>query len=194
MVNILCLHGCGQTAEMFQSILKEFIKIGEKDYGFHFFFLEGEYPRDNGKQWFDQDLSLDQIGSLRYPEDISIETVFKCLNRLHSCIVENKIDVLLGFSQGGNVIDTYLSHFIYHHPIKYAVIFSGYNFIHDLRQVRYPALLNVFSESDEVVKPIYRPNNYSNIEEMIHDKGHKMPTSKPFIRDILKKISDHKNG
>lgn len=59
MINVLCLHGCGQTAEMFKSILKEFIKIGEKDCDMRFFFLEGEYPRDNGKQWFDQDLKLD---------------------------------------------------------------------------------------------------------------------------------------
>jgi predicted esterase len=177
---------------MFKSILREFIKIGEKDYNMQFFFLEGEYKRDNGKQWFDQDLNLDQIGKLRYPEDISETIVHKCLSRLHQFIVDNSIDVLFGFSQGGNVINTYINHFIYHdYHIKYAVIFSGYNFIHDSLNIQHPPLLNVFSEADDIVKPMYRPTNYDHLEEMTHDKGHKMPTSKPMIREILKKIYDN---
>lgn len=189
MTNILCLHGCGQNVKTFRSILREFMKIGSKDHGFNFFFLEGEYPRGTGKQWFDQDLSSEKIGKMRYIEDISLETIKKSLDRLDAFINDNQINVLFGFSQGGNIVDTYLNHYT-QNPIKYAVIFSSYSFVGNEFYIDTP-LLNVYSEADEIVKSEYRPKMYSNLEEIAHDKAHKMPTSKPMIREILKKISEH---
>ncbi len=187
-INVLCLHGCRQTAAMQEKIMCSYIKIG-KDMNMNFFFLEAEYSHSGcGKMWVPEELVIEEIGNIYY-EDVTVD---KCLERLDTYIKTNQINVLLGFSQGGNIIDTYLQN--YENKIKCAVIISGYGFLYravDKNNKRSDVpLLNVYSESDNIVAPKYKPHMYNAISVIEHDYGHRHPTNKQIVRKIMDWISD----
>jgi predicted esterase len=111
------------------------------------------------------------------------------LDDIEKCIKDLDIDVLLGFSQGANVVDTYLTHRPAH-SVKRAVIMSGYSLEGTLETpIEAPIdiqMLGVISEQDEVVLSTLNPSgNYVKSDVLFHDKGHKIPTRNPQIRKIL---------
>ena len=177
-INVLCLHGCNQTQEMFKRLLKNYIKFGEKQYGLKFHFTEAKYDHpDGGKTWYNKPLNVADIGSIKYDEDLVSDT----LDDIETIIKDNNIHVLLGFSQGANVVDTFISH--RDSGIKCAVIMSGYSLV-DVKELTRKELtmplLGVVSNSDTVVPIEYNPTEMT----LIHDKGHKLPTRNSEIRKI----------
>ena len=108
MINVLCLHGCCQSEEVFRSYLKNMMRICKKE--MNFFFMEGRFDHpDGGKTWYPKPLVVKDIGNIEYTPGLVGDT----LDLVHEFIIANDIAVLLGFSQGGNVIDAYLN---YKHP------------------------------------------------------------------------------
>ena len=182
-INILCLHGCNQTMDVFKSILKEFERLcAQNKIGLTYTEAKYDHPL-GGKTWYKQPLVVADIGKIEYSEDL----VSDVMNDVNKLITDNKINVLLGFSQGGNVVDTYLGY----HPddrIKCALILSSYSLVDPNRKVSDVPIMNIISKSDAVVPYELAPTSYSHIDIVEHDKGHKMPTSKPVLRDIIKYI------
>ncbi len=106
------------------------------------------------------------------------------LDDIDKLIIDNDITVLLGFSQGANVVDTYLSH-REHAGIKCAVIMSGYSLVDPGRKDKVDVpVLGVVSEADDVVPHDLNPIDYVSTKVLTHNKGHKLPTSNPQIREI----------
>lgn len=183
-MNILCLHGCNQTKDMFSSILKPLMEISttyakNKKLEVNWHFIEAKYDHpQGGKTWYNKPLDVDQIGSIPLDHDLvdgTLDDLTEVINKLN-------INVLVGFSQGGNVVDTYLVN--RPNNIKCAVIFSGYNLVDPERKIIDTPVMNVCSQADIVVPCKFMPN-YSHMEIKEHDKGHKIPTSRPFLREIL---------
>jgi predicted esterase len=181
---VLCLHGCCQSEEMFRSLLKTWIRIGEKDHDLEFHFLQATTPHSNGGwTWYTKELDVSAIGTLQYDPDMQNP----CLDRVHAYVREHKIDVLLGFSQGGNVVDTYLYKYDMCGPVQRGVIFSGYEMLLSGDRVR-PGLgapmLSVYSDADEIVPSKFRPKHYLALAEFAHTKGHRLPSGNKTIRAL----------
>ncbi len=186
-VNVLCLHGCNQTEEVFRGLLRHFIKLGEKQYNLKFHFIEAKYDcLQGGKTWYNRQLDVAEIGSIPYEYDLVNDT----LDDIGKIIKEKNINVLLGFSQGGNVVDTFLGYRdLNNYPnIKCAVILSGYSLVANPKFLRYNPnipILGVVSDIDTIVLPKFNPTHYQETSLLKHEKGHKIPTRKPQIREIL---------
>lgn len=194
-IHVLCLHGCRQDAKMFESILRDYIKIGSKSHNLMFHFLEGAYDDPlKGKTWYSRPLDVAAIGAIPYESDL----VASAMVQLDKAIDRCKATVLLGFSQGGNVIDTYLHHHGGTTKIERAVLCSTYPLVSwtptpsavDVYDQRPPLdlpVLSVYSSSssdDSITPPAFQPTAYSPLHTMTHTKGHKMVTSKPVIREM----------
>lgn len=177
--NVLCLHGCCQSKEIFINLLNNFTKICKND-KITFYFIQGKYEHPSrGYTWYNIPLELDDIGICDYDDDL----VYECLNDIEIAIKTNNINVLLGFSQGGNVVDTFIQH-REHSQIKRAIIMSSYSLNEPTRKtIDDVEILNVISECDEIVKHDLFPKNYTKSLVIKHDKGHKIPGS-PTMRQI----------
>jgi predicted esterase len=185
MTRVLCLHGCNQDGPMFERLLKDYIKIGAK-LDVELIMSEANHVHPNGgKTWFSKPLDVSEIGTLA----LDVDMVTPTLQDLHVEIESTKADVLLGFSQGGNVVDTYLGMYQGRTRIKKAVIISGYEFVDKARKHLDTPLYSVFSPQDTVVPPRHQPVHYKSLACIEHDKGHKMPTSRPVIRRLMQWIS-----
>jgi predicted esterase len=184
-VNILCLHGCNQTSDMFKGLLKSTIEIANtysksNNVTFNWHFTEGKYDHPiGGKTWYNKPLEVREIGSIPFDNDLVTDT----LDNINKLIDDLNINVLLGFSQGGNVVDTFLVNRT-NDKIKCGVIFSGYDLLSENRQSVDIPIMAICSDSDQIVPSKFTPV-YPNIVVKKHDKGHKLPTSKPFVREII---------
>lgn len=132
--------------------------------------------------WYSQELDVADIPA---GFDYDAKITQDCLETIHDYINQNGIDVLLCFSQGGNVVDTYL-HQYSDNPIQRVLIFSGYEFRYPERRTLNLPLVSVYSDVDDVVPSTCRPTNYSVIHEYAHDKGHKFPSGNPLLRKFCK--------
>lgn len=191
VINILCLHGCNQTKEMFEGLTKQMREIAmtlskSKSHDIRFHYIEAQYDHSlGGKTWYNVELDVSKIGTI----ELDHEMVDPTLNMIENVIENLNIEVLLGFSQGGNVVDTYLMN--KQNKIKCAVIFSGYNLVDPQRNNKCETpVLNVYSDQDTIVPAKFMPQ-YKNMEVKSHDKGHKLPTSKPYVREIIEYIYKH---
>jgi predicted esterase len=178
-MNILCFNGCCQDSDIFKSLLKDYIKLSPN---MNWFFYEAKYNHSRcGKTWFQPELSLDQIGQ----DVVEIDEIKSVLSDIHDFIINNSINVLFGFSQGGNVIDSYLR--LYETSnLKCSVICSGYSFpmlVKIKNDINLP-ILYLGSEADDIV-PLKEKPIYKNEKIILHDKGHKVPTQKAIVRQII---------
>jgi predicted esterase len=166
---------------MFRDLLKNYMRLGEKQYGIVFHFMEAKYDHPNGgKTWYKRPLDVKEIGKIPYDEELVKDT----LDDLTKVIKDNSIDVLLGFSQGANVVDTFLA-YRGDPNIKRAVIMSGYSLVdHDRKKEINVPIVGVISEADDVVPHNLNPGNYTESYVINHDKGHKLPTSNGIIRQL----------
>jgi len=177
-INVLCLHGCNQTQEMFQRLMKNYIRLGEKQYNLKFHFTEAKYDHPlGGKTWYNKPLNVSDIGTIEYNEKL----VSDALDNIVLLVKENNISVLLGFSQGANVVDTFLTY----RPglVERAVIMSGYSLVDPDRKTSNIPVMIVSSEQDTVVPCKLNPR-YEKTSTLVHDKGHKLPTRNTQIREI----------
>lgn len=193
VINILCLHGCNQTQTMFSGLMKSAMEIATtyckgKKMSIVWHFTEAKYDHSlGGKTWYNVELDVPKIGTIEMNHDMvdsTLDDIDRLINELH-------IDVLWGFSQGGNVVDTYLVN--RQNQIKCAVIFSGYDLVDANRNktIQTP-VMNVCSDADTIVPSQFIPI-YANMTVKKHDKGHKLPTSKPFIREIIEFVNNSCN-
>jgi len=133
-----------------------------------------------GKTWYKRPLEVKEIGKIPYDEDLVMDT----LNDVSKVIEDLKIDVLLGFSQGANVVDTFLA-YKGNDNIKRAVIMSGYSLVDSTRKKEIDVpVVGVISEADDVVPHNLNPTGYTTSYVINHDKGHKLPTSNGTIRQL----------
>jgi len=176
-IRVLCLHGCNQNTEIFSGYMKNMMRICKKT--IEFFFLEAEYDHPiGGKTWYHKPLNVPDIGSIEYSNELVGDT----LEKVQQEIVKNNIDVLLGFSQGGNVVDAYLAYELPKHKEnrpKKAVILSGYELVDKERKKddQEVPVMSIFSDEDDVVLSKHRPVKHKNLNELKHDMGHKIPRS-----------------
>lgn len=190
-MRVLCLHGCRQTVDVFSRVLRKFKSLGEK-MGIEFFFLEADYDHpERGKMWFDDTLVLEDIDKL----ELKNINVSKVMEKVDSIVKEKNINVLLGFSQGANVVDTFISQKTkLQEPtsIEKVILFSGYSFI-DPERVDIPVkCLQIGDETGDVFVPFeYSSKNYTNLEILTHSRGHKIPTQAEDVRRILKFITEN---
>lgn len=184
-VNVLCLHGCTQHAAMCQRLMKYYIKIGEKDDNIKYHWIEAMYDHpDGGKTWYAKPLVVSNIGKIEYDTELQ-EAATDALKAIHDYVEANNITVLMGFSQGGNAVDLYMS--VYQNPrIKRIVVMSGYSLVGYDRTVPQIPCLNVCSDIDTIVPSKLIVNGYGKQYILKHEKGHKTPTRKPIIRAICK--------
>ena len=183
MFKVLCLHGCRQSKSVFQSLLRPYIKLGKPD--IEFIFLEATHDAPmKGKSWYSKNLELEDVGRVA-AEAYQIE---ETMDEIENCIIEERINVLLGFSQGANVVDTFLRYrYASESPydIERAVLMSGYSFKdEDIKSLDVP-VLTIASLNDELVPFKHNPSAYKSRLELLHDKGHKVPTRMSTVRSIL---------
>lgn len=180
MVNVLCLHGCRQTQEMFQGILEPYVRIGKK-IGVNFFFCEGRYDYpEQGKMWLPYVLDLSAVGKVAYQPEL-LQAVMDDLDFL---IKQYDISILLGFSQGANIVDTYCQ-YRRNPKIQKVILLSGYSFVDSNRTMIPIPCLNVVSKGDSIVPKDLAPRDYLSVKEITHDKGHKVPVKTPIVKEIL---------
>jgi predicted esterase len=169
--------------------MKNFVNICSKDSRFNLEFIQADYFHpDGGNTWYHIPLVVKDIGTIVYSEDLVKPT----MEKIHKIIKEKNINVLLGFSQGGNVVDVYCKYFNNDGLIKKAVIMSSYS----LCNVQEPHIsdvhvLNIVSKSDEVVPWNLYPKSYQNSFLIEHEKGHKIPGN-PILRKIKEFIEFEK--
>lgn len=169
-MRILCLHGCRQTAKVFKCILTPFINKSEHQY----YFINGQFKCKEGNMWYSERF---KVGISEYKPKIVDPT----LEQVHNTINKHNIDMLLGFSQGANVIDTYLQ-LTKDERIKRAILFSGYSFTNIIRECKTP-VITVHSVKDDIVDPKHNPI-YINNKIYIHNHGHKIITTE-IMRNAL---------
>ncbi len=185
-INVLCLHGAAQNVQMFQNLLAEYIRIGEANYNLRFFFTQAKYPYPEGSHttfdWYPVPLDVSTIGKQPYDSNLVAGTMFD----IDNLVQLYDADVLLGLSQGGNVVDTYFE-YVYT-PRKNqdpslktmrAVIMSGYSFVDLARQNIDVLKMSTVSPYDVTVPMKYDPIGYKNNlwGQLGHGEGHTVPTS-----------------
>lgn len=182
-LKVLCLHGCCQSGEAIAHYMKNLIKICESLANIDFVFLDAQYDHSvKGRHWFPEQLEIEKIGKIA----ISDVTWGPTLDYVEEAITTQQPDVVIGFSQGANVLDTYLSKKD-SYGIKRAVLFSGYSLMDDERKPRDLPVLVVHGTNDEVV-PFELYPRYPHTRLIEHTKGHALPSSKPVLREIAKFI------
>lgn len=190
-INIAILHGCCQTPEMIKGLMKDYIKkiekqCKEKTLEVNFFFPSGQFEHlDKGKMWYQTTLELDRIGSDDIPESDIIST----LEYIECFIKTNKINILIGFSQGGNVVSTYLRLKNEDRHIKTAAIISGYDFPRYLKcHFNNINLIIVYSKEDNVVDYKLSPVSVFDTLDMVHEKGHTIFTRGSFVTSFVNQL------
>ena len=207
-INVLCLHGCCQTAEMFRSLMRSLVKKG-KNIQFHFLHGPFEHP-DGGATWTDPPLLVENIWhdgdilssrenilsavpGIEYDDEILSET----FSMIREYIQQNNIIILLGFSQGSFVCYEYMRKFR-DVNIKKIVAMSGYTFDRMINPPLDVDILNISHPMDNVVPMRLAYSNGSRTTTLTHNnkaltepsrEGHKCPTKSSHMRDISNFIS-----
>lgn len=173
---VLVLHGCRQgtlsrgfidIASYGKKLFKKLSKTRRVAFVFaQYDFVDPDTGEKKGKHWFNKQIVIDEIPvGIDYDASWAMHT----LHRLHATIEKYEARELIGFSQGSNVIDTYLAHYDAPHPIDCVVLFSGYGFVcDDRKEVRVPCLM-VGCPDDNVVpwKPMHM--SYASVEFLEHE-------------------------
>lgn len=180
MINVLCLHGCCQSADDFSKHLKDFIKIS-RSAKIKLFFLDAPFKHPiRGKTW----VIRDDTQSDEYLPDFSDTSKYQLsMDIIIEHIVRNDITCLLGFSEGACMIDTLLR---VNHPsmsqITRYVLMNGTSFTNVPTTITSQNIhiMSIVSENDTIVKISDKPTYDSSINEIVlhHDRGHNIPRTK----------------
>lgn len=177
-INVLCLHGCRQNADDFRKHLKDFCKIS-KNAKINLFFIDGPFNHQiRGKTWVIREKEQndewlpDFYDPAKYQMSIDI---------IIDNIITHNCTVLLGFSEGACMIDTFLrtQHKILS-KLTHCVLMNGTSFPNapiEINSAISLDILSVISENDMIVKISDKPIYDSTFKESIlhHDKGHNIP-------------------
>ena len=168
MMRVLYLHGCCQTAEMMQQLMKKYERIG-RQYNVQFFFLDGQYQHpERGRCWTPHLLWPKDVGTVMLDEDHARE----CVQTIHTEVLDKEIDALLGFSQGAAMVDVYLS-LVPDTPVQRAVLMAPFRCLEpteaaDTRSRDTRTLL--LSSKEDKVAPVQRfpIEDFSQVECILH--------------------------
>ena len=151
-----------------------------------FFYFSAQYVHvDKGRMWYREHLDLDKIGK----DDIPESSVFNSMEYLKVHIEANNINALIGFSQGANMVITYLRLYGYNNMnIKFAIIISGYDFPRYQNIPIEIPILFIGSNEDDIVNINLKPINCINMTELIHEKGHIVPQRSSLITKVIEWI------
>lgn len=135
--------------------------------------------------WYQTTLELDRIGT----DDIPDFDIQSTLDYLSMFIYSNQINILIGFSQGGNLISTYLRLRNQDKHIKSAAIISGYDFPRYTNNKMIKInLVIVYSKEDTIVDYNLTPISHFDSTEMVHEKGHVIYTRSSFITSFVTEL------
>lgn len=182
-MNIGFLHGCRQDSDIMRSLFAKYEKkIKKKFPNSKFFYIDSQYVHhEKGRKWYKSNLELDRIGS----NDIPDEEIINSVNYLQAVIESRDINFLIGFSQGANIITTYLRLNKVNYNIKLAIIISGYDFPkYSHIPIEIPMLF-IGSEQDTIVNIDLKPTNCINMIDILHERGHIVPQQSLLIDDIV---------
>lgn len=184
-LSIGVLHGCCQNSEMAKNLFRDYVKkIKLVQPTAKFYFIEAQYEHsEKGKMWYRTQLELNRIGSNDIPDSDVIET----LQYIENIVREKSINCLIGFSQGGNLVSTYLRLCNNDLHIQRAAIISGYDFP---KYTNNPigsltSLVFVTSDFDEIVKSNLTPTTDTKNFTLKHEKGHIICTRSSFISNFV---------
>lgn len=185
-MNVLICHGCRQNSEQSISLFRDYVKKIKKQFPYaNFIYFEGQYDHvDRGKMWYKTLLDLDRIGT----DDIPNSDITETLDYLEENIRANNINILIGFSQGGNLVSTYLRTRNTDLHIKRAAIISGYDFpLYTENFISVERLVLVYSKCDEIVDYRLTPTIKIPKDSLImeHSKGHKINQQGSFITKFI---------
>lgn len=167
MKSVLCLHGIGQRAAQFRIICKDLVKTCIRA---NFLFAEGTLDHNDGKSWYPITGLLDKR---IYSKD-EMDGAFKLIDKM---IIDNNCTAVIGFSQGGSLLDAYLNH----HSTKYvskAIFISSFSYPGYTTPIKSVKAMNVIGKRDLIVPEKYKPYNYENIKTIYHPGGHIFPGGK----------------
>lgn len=202
-MNIAFLHGNHQNSDVFCKLMKQYIKVIKQvnqrnGVETNFYHINAKYSfipysdsifEDNDgdyRMWYKTPLDINQISEDGSYQNIPEDDIFECLDYVSTFIEENNINFLIGFSQGGNVVDTYLRLRNNDGKIKTAIIINGYSFKCYSDIVPFiDRIIYISSDKDLIIKPNSLKNNYNNLIEFKHEMGHKINTSMNFIRQLF---------
>lgn len=189
VVVVLCLHGNRQNSDSFQQYCSAIERKAEKN-NVKMVFLNAlypmlianavDYPTNPPRQWWPTVLNTEDIGIVKWDDEMKAVSA-EALLAIDQAIANTGATILLGFSQGGNAAVTYMEE--YRNPqITGVVCCNGYRFVRDISDntadsvLVDAALLNVTSAEDDIVPDHLAPQNFRCVEQLQHDKGHRMVT------------------
>lgn len=188
MLTIGILHGCRQNKTIFEQLMVKYVKkLKAMNVEAKWIFIEGQYDyisetgETKGKMWYSELLNIETIGI----ENIFTDSIIATMTFIDNIVTQNKVDILLGFSQGGNVVSTYLKS-VRNEQIKCAIIMAGYDFPIYRSITSTVPVLYITSEYDEIVPPKHTLIGYDNLTTMYHDKGHKVCQASDFCSVVMK--------
>lgn len=192
MVTIGVLHGCRQDKGTMQSLMRNYSKrLKVLGVDAKWVFMEGQYNYINdqgevqGKMWYKDPLILEDIGTV----NMSAETIEDTVNYIDTVVKEHCIDVLIGFSQGGNAVSTYLKT-IGGEGVRCAIIMAGYDYPMFANTVSNTPLLYITSDSDTIVPPEHLIAGNRTTDILHHDQGHKICQSRAHCTAVMGWLRD----
>jgi predicted esterase len=181
--SLLFLHGYGQSIAHCKKHNEHLFRRLSNVYDLHF--TEGQYAagtfRPEEKSWWPTD---DVLGDILSQKDVVSDELVQSL--------PGPVDVLMGFSQGGNLV----MHCLERRPeiCKVAVICSGLRgaAFRQCNIVTTPVVA-VFGEKDQFINEEIRQNLLEvapNAKVIIHQSGHCIPQSAKFVQELQNAIND----
>ena len=172
MTKIVCFHGCGQTPNLFKSLLKSLIK---KDH--EWVFPKGPYHnKDGGWGWYIRN----------YDEDEGEESI-----KITSDIQKYNDSVLIGFSEGAEYALELSQHL--QNICGVVAISPSYNKNIQKIKIKCPVVLISSINEDKVCKKYIKKwkkiIDGDSLTEINHFKGHKV-----YLPEKIRKIINEKMG
>lgn len=174
MTTFYSLHGCGQNADTFKSLLKPLINKTKNDKWIH---LQGKYPEGNGWAWF----SYNKYFELE--EDKKQDDIEQIIDKIKDN-AENTI--LIGFSEGAR----FALEIAQHITLKQIIAISPSYEKTEGESINTPTVLIYSRNESKIIKRSCKKwlKYLNNVIEIFHDKGHKVYLPSETIKIILNKL------
>lgn len=198
ILRIGALHGARQDVATFESTCRTLLRKlrqhwlslhgPEAEVELHLLPAPYAHP-ERGGMWFATHLCLSQIGS-NFVDDADVGDT---MDIVQAWVRARDITMLVGFSQGGNVVATYLRLRNADRHIDRAIIVSGYDYpryVHDF-PIEVERLVIVYSDQDDVVSGHYTSDLVHTVSDtthvclVSHDHGHRMSIPASGITQIV---------
>ena len=188
MLNIYCFHGCGQTPNLFKSLLKSLEKNNKQH---NWVYLKGFYPKDEGGWgWYKyKDTNLRKCDE-KMEIDNSDHDYYSNMESIEKIIKYPQDTVLIGFSEGGQFALDLSQRFTNIRGVvaispSYAIGIPKY-------VITFPVVLITSINDDRVMKKYldkWKKHMKDNVTEINHFKGHKLYVpleTRNIIKDKMK--------